>query len=187
MGNKLCWMLIKCCIFCWTLKKKNVESVNFTQIFILSCLYCCCIFLWLVWRQRIHSQNLWLCSVFLFLFLPVPWYPRSNDFVWSWIKMGSVWCLYTPVSPSVPEMEGVYATGGASFWGDGPQAEFMYLVFSCMPGESYHRQLGSLTFCLCVMAFKLWWTPLFFLLFTVWFKQFICWLKNLMFGQIMPL
>ena len=27
-----------------------------------------------------------------------------------------VWlCLYTPVSPSVPEMEGIYATGGILF------------------------------------------------------------------------
>ena len=27
--------------------------------------------------------------------------------------------------------------------------EFMYLVFTCMPGESYCRQLGSLLLCLC--------------------------------------
>ena len=27
--------------------------------------------------------------------------------------------------------------------------EFMYLVFTCMPGESYHRQLRSLLLCLC--------------------------------------
>ena len=26
-------------------------------------------------------------------------------------KEGSVVCLYTPVSPSVPEIEGIYATG----------------------------------------------------------------------------
>ena len=27
--------------------------------------------------------------------------------------------------------------------------EFMYLVFTCMPGKSYHRQLGSLLLSLC--------------------------------------
>ena len=27
--------------------------------------------------------------------------------------------------------------------------EFMYLVFTCMQGESYHRQLRSLLLCLC--------------------------------------
>ena len=27
--------------------------------------------------------------------------------------------------------------------------EFMYLVFTCMPGKSYHRQLRSLLLCLC--------------------------------------
>ena len=30
-------------------------------------------------------------------------------------KKGSVVCLYTPVSPSVPGMEGINATGGTSF------------------------------------------------------------------------
>ena len=27
--------------------------------------------------------------------------------------------------------------------------EFMYLVFTCMPGESYRRRLRSLLLCLC--------------------------------------
>ena len=31
---------------------------------------------------------------------------------------------------------------------DVPVAEFMYLVFTCMPGESYRRQLRSLL-CSC--------------------------------------
>ena len=37
---------------------------------------------------------------------------RSKDYVRSRMKIGSVVYLYTPVSPSVPEMEGIYATGG---------------------------------------------------------------------------
>ena len=32
---------------------------------------------------------------------------------------------------------------------DVPLVEFMYLVFTHMPGESYSRQLGSLSLCLC--------------------------------------
>ena len=43
---------------------------------------------------------------------------------------------------------------------DVPLVEFMYLVFICMPGESYHRQLRSLLYlcyifqALCVEALK---------------------------------
>ena len=41
---------------------------------------------------------------------------RSNDYVRSGIRIGSVLLvLYTPVSPSVPEMEGIYAAGGKPF------------------------------------------------------------------------
>ena len=32
---------------------------------------------------------------------------------------------------------------------DAPLVEFMYLVFTRMPGESYHRQLRSLLLYLC--------------------------------------
>ena len=42
---------------------------------------------------------------------------RSKDYARSRIKFGSVVCLYTPVSPSVPKMEGVYATGGILYRG----------------------------------------------------------------------
>ena len=42
----------------------------------------------------------------------------SKDYVQSWIKTGSVLCLGTPVSPSVPEMEGIYTTGGHPFYED---------------------------------------------------------------------
>ena len=35
---------------------------------------------------------------------------RSKDYVQSKIKIVSVVCLCTPVSPSVPEMKGIYAT-----------------------------------------------------------------------------
>ena len=37
---------------------------------------------------------------------------RSKDYVRSGIKIGSVLCLCTHVSPSVPEMQGMYASGG---------------------------------------------------------------------------
>ena len=40
---------------------------------------------------------------------------RSKDYVRSPMKNGSVVCLYTAVSPNVPEMEGIYATGGILF------------------------------------------------------------------------
>ena len=33
--------------------------------------------------------------------------------------------------------------------------EFMYLVFTCIPGESNQRQLGSLSLCLCVISWAL--------------------------------
>ena len=59
---------------------------------------------------------------------------RSKDYVWSRIKIGSVICLYTPVSLSVPEMEGIYATGGHPFFDDVPLVEFMYLAFTGTPG-----------------------------------------------------
>ena len=50
--------------------------------------------------------------LFLFFFLLGCSFPSS-----SLLKGTSlVWlCLYTPVSPSVPEMEGIYATGGILF------------------------------------------------------------------------
>ena len=34
---------------------------------------------------------------------------------------------------------------------DVPLVEFMYLVFTCMPSESYYRQLRSLLFVLCIL------------------------------------
>ena len=37
----------------------------------------------------------------------------------------------------------------ASFFGDVPLLEFMYLVFARMPGESYRRRLRSLLLCWC--------------------------------------
>ena len=60
---------------------------------------------------------------------------RSKDYVLSRIKIGSVVCLYIPVFPSVPEMKGIYATGGSFFFffsfflgGYVPLVEFIYLV-----------------------------------------------------------
>ena len=40
---------------------------------------------------------------------------RFKDYAQSQIKNGSVVCLYTPVLPSVLEMEATYATGGILF------------------------------------------------------------------------
>ena len=34
---------------------------------------------------------------------------------------------------------------------DVPLVEFMYIVFTCMPSESYCRQLRSLLFVLCIL------------------------------------
>ena len=42
--------------------------------------------------------------------------PISKDYVPPRIKIGSLVCLYTPVSPSVPEMKGMPL--GASFFED---------------------------------------------------------------------
>ena len=41
---------------------------------------------------------------------------------------------------------------GASFFEDVPLVEFMYLIFTCMPGESYCRQLSSLLLSLCYVV-----------------------------------
>ena len=48
---------------------------------------------------------------------------------------------------------GVGGMGRASFYEDVPLMEFMQLVFTRMPGVSYHRRLRSLLFA-CVMSFK---------------------------------
>ena len=58
---------------------------------------------------------------------------RSKDYVQSWIKVGSVLCLYTPVPPSVHEMQDIYMPLGSGFFiyfffKDIPLVEFMYLV-----------------------------------------------------------
>ena len=55
-------------------------------------------------------------------------------------------CLYTALSVRVPEMEGLCATG-ASYFGDVPLVEFVYLVFTCMPGGV---TVGDSGLCCCV-------------------------------------
>ena len=62
-------------------------------------------------------------------------------------KNGYFLSLYTAVSPSVPKMEGIYATGGHPFLED-VTFEVMHLVFPYMPGQSYCRRFMSLL-CLC--------------------------------------
>ena len=57
-----------------------------------------------------------------------------------------------PVSsspPSVPEMEGIFTTGGHPFFEDVPLMELIYLVFTRIPRESNNRRLGSLLLYLC--------------------------------------
>ena len=58
---------------------------------------------------------------------------------------------------------------GSSFHGclmglrkDAPLVAVIYsnVVFTCVPGESHCRRLGSLLLCLCVMSFECWLTPL---------------------------
>ena len=73
-------------------------------------------------------------------------FSRYEDYVRSRIKIGFVVCLYTPLSPSVPEMEGVYATGGILSWGC-TLVEFIYLIFTRMPGGV---TVGDLGLCCCV-------------------------------------
>ena len=63
-------------------------------------------------------------------------------------------CLYyvEPVSsspPSVPEMEGIYTTGGHPFFEDVSLMELIYHVFTLMPRESNSRRLSSLLLYLC--------------------------------------
>ena len=52
-------------------------------------------------------------------------------------KKSSVFCLYTRVSRSVPEMEAMSATGFILFlvFEDVPSVEFIHLAFTRTPGE----------------------------------------------------
>ena len=76
---------------------------------------------------------------------------RDQRTVQSWIIVGSVLCLCTPGSLSVPEMY----TGGGILFEHVPLMEFMYLVFTCMPGESFCRRLRSLLLYLCYIFWAL--------------------------------
>ena len=73
---------------------------------------------------------------------------KSKDYVRSLIKMGSVVCLHTPVSPSVPEMESIYATGVILFE-NVPLVEFIYLVFT---GTLGGVTVGDSGLCCCVLC-----------------------------------
>ena len=80
---------------------------------------------------------------------------RSKDYVQSLTEIGSVVCLYIPVSPSVRETEGIllYMPLGASlfffFLEDVPLVEFMYLVFTRKP---IGVPVGNSGLCCCVLC-----------------------------------
>ena len=76
----------------------------------------------------------------------------------SQIKIGCVVCLYTAVSLSVPEMEGIYATGGILFE-DVPLVEFIYLVFTRTTGGVAVGDSGL--FCLSPLSVERYYFPLF--------------------------
>ena len=64
-------------------------------------------------QVAIHSDvNVQMCVSVCLYVEPVS---ISTDCVRSGINIDSVVCLYTPVLLSVPEMEGIYATGGILF------------------------------------------------------------------------
>ena len=71
---------------------------------------------------------------------------RSKDHVWSQINIGSAMFLYPPVSPGVPEMEGIYVTGGILFFEHVPLVEFKYHVFTRIPGGD---TVGDSGLCCC--------------------------------------
>ena len=71
----------------------------------------------------------------------------------SWIKLGSDSRMYTPVSPSVHDMEAIICHWGVgSGWGsfsveDVHLVELMYLVFTRVTGDIYRRRFRSLLLC----------------------------------------
>ena len=70
------------------------------------------------------------------------YYRRGNEAC----QNDSVVCLYTPVSQSVPKMEGIYATGGILFWG----CTFCGVYIPCISSHargSYRRRFRSLLLC----------------------------------------
>ena len=72
--------------------------------------------------------------------------PTKQQLFRSWINTGSVVCLCTPVSPSMLEMEGTYATGSILFWG----CTFGGVFISCINSHarwSYRRRFRSLLLC----------------------------------------
>ena len=62
------------------------------------------------------------------------------------------------MSPSVPEMEGIYMPLGASFFEDVPLVELIYLVFTRFPGCDSRRFRSLL---LCPLSVERYYFPLF--------------------------
>ena len=81
--------------------------------------------------------------------LPLPGTWVSVFLCWanvrSRIKIGSVVCLYTPVSPSVPEMESI------CYW-NVPLLEFMYPVFTRLSGGITVGDSGLYCYVPCLMS-----------------------------------
>ena len=68
-------------------------------------------------------------------------------------------CLHTPVSPRVPGVEGTsWRHWGHPFFDDVPLVEFMYLVFTRMPGGVTVDDVGLL---LCPLSVECYYLPLF--------------------------
>ena len=70
-------------------------------------------------------------------------------------------------SMQVNKEKGRHAKEQWSSFGDIPLVEFMYLVFTRLPGDSYHRQLRSLMPCLCDVFQAL------IISFVCWFSSFV--------------
>ena len=87
---------------------------------------------------------------------------RSKDYIRSRMKIGSVVCLYTPLSPSVPEMEGIYDTGGTLFCFVFLGCTFGGVYIPCIYSHarwSYRRRFTSLL--LCPLSVERYYFPLF--------------------------
>ena len=69
-----------------------------------------------------------------------------KDYVRSRIKIDSVVCLYTPVSPSMPEVDGIYASGGILSW----RCTFDGVIYTVFTRTPVGVTVGDSSLCCCV-------------------------------------